>query len=129
MKKLIALFLSFIVLISALDLNAKAHFCGVYLVDVSFFGDAANCGMEQDSKEPRSSCGIKAKSCCSDKSFQLESQDFIFKRDVKKKESVMTRCSIPLKEVKQEIISISFFLQAKQFLRCDLNILFQVFRI
>ena len=43
-KKISTTLLSFIVLFSSMSFAIDEHYCGNNLMDVSYFGDADNCG-------------------------------------------------------------------------------------
>ena len=62
--------LAFLVLFSTFSFNVDKHYCGDFLVDVSFTGEAVGCGMEMGSKAT-----TKKKNCCKDETHQLEGQD------------------------------------------------------
>lgn len=60
--KILATFLSLIVLMSSMSFTIDKHFCGETLVDISYFGKAEDCGMKMNiSSEMRS---MKKKKCC-----------------------------------------------------------------
>ena len=46
-KKITASILSFIVLFSSMSFAIDEHICGDQVMDVSYFGDADNCGMDE----------------------------------------------------------------------------------
>mgnify|MGYP005989950577 CR=1 FL=1 len=68
--KISTLTLAFLVLFSTLSFTVEKHYCGDFLVDVSFAGKAEGCGMKMDSKI----ISIK-KNCCKDEIHQIEGQD------------------------------------------------------
>jgi hypothetical protein len=51
------------------------HFCGSSLVDVSYFGDADNCGMDQIDMSSNTST-FKKNNCCKDQITLLQSSIF-----------------------------------------------------
>ena len=67
-----------LVLISTLSVRVEKHYCGEHLVDVAFFIEAENCGMEASDKvleaSEEDSILIK-KSCCKDVVDLHEGQD------------------------------------------------------
>lgn len=67
LSKISALSLAFLVLLSTLSFTVDQHYCGDFLVDISFFGDADGCGMEI-SKAAK-------KNCCSDEKLSFDGQD------------------------------------------------------
>jgi len=67
--KITSIILSFTVLLSTFSFTVDKHFCGEFLVDVSFTGDAEGCGMETDAET------AKMKNCCKDEIIKIEGQD------------------------------------------------------
>lgn len=67
--KITSITLSFIVLLSTFSFTVDKHFCGDFLVDVSYSGDAQGCGMDMDSES------TKMKNCCKDELVKIEGQD------------------------------------------------------
>ena len=68
--KIASISLAFLVLFSTFSFTVEKHYCGDFLVDVSFTGDAKDCGMQMD--------GIaetKKKNCCKDEVENIEGQD------------------------------------------------------
>jgi hypothetical protein len=57
------------VLFSTFSFKVEKHFCGDFLIDVSFIGNADDCGMHGE-KAP-----IKKKNCCKDEVHYIEGQD------------------------------------------------------
>lgn len=68
--KISAIILSVLVLFSTFSFNVDKHYCGEFLVDVSFTGEATGCGMEMDSKAT-----TKKKNCCKDETLKIEGQE------------------------------------------------------
>ncbi|MDP5092166.1 MAG: hypothetical protein NWQ17_02580 [Polaribacter sp.] len=62
--------LSLLVLFSTLSFKVEKHFCGEFLMDVSFTGEAADCGMDMEKV-----ASAKKKGCCKDEVHQIEGQD------------------------------------------------------
>ena len=46
-KKISATILSLVVMFLSMSFTIDEHFCGSRLMDVSYFGDADNCGMDE----------------------------------------------------------------------------------
>lgn len=67
--KISAITLSLLVLLSTFSFTVDKHYCGDFLVDVSFTGDAHDCGMEMDATS------TKKKNCCKDEVVKIEGQD------------------------------------------------------
>ena len=58
--------LAILVCLSTLSFTIEKHYCGDFLVDVSFTGDASGCGMEKGT--------VPKKNCCKDEVHQVEGQ-------------------------------------------------------
>lgn len=71
--KIASVFLAFSVLFSTFSFTVEKHFCGEFLVDVSYFGEAKGCGMDMDKVSKVVS--KKKKNCCKDEVSQIEGQD------------------------------------------------------
>ena len=72
--KISSVVLALLVLCSTFSFTVEKHFCGDFLVDVSYFGNAKSCAEEMEG----SSCEeivVKKKSCCKDKLEKIEGQD------------------------------------------------------
>ncbi|WP_435414454.1 HYC_CC_PP family protein [Polaribacter aestuariivivens] len=68
--KIISIILAFLVLFSTFSFTVESHFCGDFLMDISFTGNAEVC--ESDIVDDFS---IKMKDCCSDEIHKIEGQD------------------------------------------------------
>ena len=66
-SKIVSFSLALLVLLSTFSFTVEKHYCGDFLVDVSFIGDADNCGSEIKS--------AKKKNCCKDEVHYIEGQD------------------------------------------------------
>ena len=62
--------LSLLVLFSTVSFTVEKHYCGDFLMDVSFLGDADDCGMDMEKVT-----SAKKKGCCKDEVHQIEGQD------------------------------------------------------
>ncbi len=60
---------------SSMSFAIDEHFCGSSLVDVSYFGDADNCGMDQIDMSSNTSA-FKKNNCCKDQITLLQSSIF-----------------------------------------------------
>lgn len=69
-SKIISIVLAFLVLFSTFSFTVEKHYCGEFLMDVSFTGDAEDCGMKMEAKAK-----TKKKSCCKDEIHHLDGQD------------------------------------------------------
>ena len=74
-KKISTTLLSFIVLFSSMSFAIDEHYCGNNLMDVSYFGDADNCGSEEVTMNSSSST-VKQNNCCKNETTLLESSIF-----------------------------------------------------
>jgi hypothetical protein len=68
--KITSFALAFLVLFSTFSFSVEKHFCGEFLMDVSFTGDAADCGMDMEKVAK-----TKKKNCCKDEIHLIEGQD------------------------------------------------------
>lgn len=67
--------MALVVLLSTMSFTVSSHFCGDELVDVSYFGKAKTCGMEQSKKAKPDGCSISKKNCCKDLVQVIEGQN------------------------------------------------------
>lgn len=84
-KKISSVLLAFLVLLSTFSFTVEKHFCGDFLVDVSYFGNADDCGKDMSSD----SCDaekqqVKKKSCCKDEVEKIQGQNQLQKSSVEK---------------------------------------------
>ncbi|WBX70814.1 HYC_CC_PP family protein [Tenacibaculum retecalamus] len=70
--KIVTITLAFLVLFSTFSFTVAKHYCGDFLVDVSYVGEAGSCN-----KDKKDDCGtvIKKKKCCKDEVSQIDGQD------------------------------------------------------
>lgn len=73
--KIAAITLAFLVLLSTFSLTIEKHFCGDFLVSVSYFGSADGCGDELDNEDCDVPSVVKNKKCCTDQTQEIEGQD------------------------------------------------------
>ena len=71
-KKISAFILSCIVLFSSMSFVIDEHFCGDQVMDVSYFGNADDCGMEKVDTNSNVSI-LKGNNCCKDEVTRFES--------------------------------------------------------
>jgi hypothetical protein len=64
--KITSFLLALLVCLSTFSFTVEKHYCGDFLVDVSFIGAAASCGMENGA--------VIKKNCCKDEIHQIEGQ-------------------------------------------------------
>ena len=74
-RKISTTLLSFIVLFSSMSFTIDEHYCGNRLMDVSYFGDADKCGMQEIIMHSNTSL-VKQNNCCKDETTLLESSIF-----------------------------------------------------
>ncbi|TDQ22848.1 HYC_CC_PP family protein [Tenacibaculum caenipelagi] len=80
-SKITAIFLALVVLLSTFSFNVEKHFCGDFLVAISYVGNVASCNdVEEDSCESKT---IEP-SCCKDDAEFLKGQTQIQKSSVEK---------------------------------------------
>ena len=70
-SKIIATCLSLIVILSSMSFTIDKHYCGEFLVDVSYFGKADDCGMSMKGHSKK-----MKKKCCKDETEIIESKTF-----------------------------------------------------
>lgn len=68
-SKIASFLLALLVLFSTFSFTVEKHFCGEFLMDVSFIGHADDCGMDMEK------VSAKKKNCCKDEVHQIEGQD------------------------------------------------------
>ena len=68
--KISSFLFALLVLFSTFSFTVEKHYCGDFLMDVSFTGNAKDCGMDMEAKALK-----KKKSCCKDEMHKVEGQD------------------------------------------------------
>ena len=68
--KISSFLLAFLVLFSTFSFTVEKHYCGDFLVDVSFTGRADSCGMQMETLPLP-----KKQNCCKDEVHKIEGQD------------------------------------------------------
>tara|TARA_R110002126_G_scaffold77796_3_gene193990 strand:- start:58171 stop:58575 length:405 start_codon:yes stop_codon:yes gene_type:complete len=68
--KIASFSLALLVLISTFSFTVDKHYCGDFLVDISFTGEAEGCGMHMEKESLP-----KKKGCCKDEVQKFEGQD------------------------------------------------------
>lgn len=69
-SKIASFLLAFLVLFSTFSFTVEKHYCGDYLVDVSFTGNAHSCGVDLDTMSE-----TVEDDCCKDEIQHIEGQD------------------------------------------------------
>mgnify|MGYP005995007555 CR=1 FL=1 len=77
LSKIASTLLALIVLISTFSFTVEKHYCGDFLIDVSYVGNANPCG-----EKMTSSSEVKNKSCCKDEIEHIEGQDELQKNSI-----------------------------------------------
>lgn len=77
--KIASFTLAFLVLFSTLSFTVEKHYCGDFLVDISFVGELDACAMNIDHN-----AAIKKKSCCKDEVQKIQGQDKLQANKVEK---------------------------------------------
>lgn len=75
--------MALLVLFSTFSFTVEKHFCGEFLVGISYFGNADNCTAEVEEGGCDGPQVVKKKKCCKDEIQQIEGQDTL-KNDVEK---------------------------------------------
>ena len=75
--KIASILMALMVLLSTFSFTVEKHYCGDFLVDISFVGDADSCVEQLDS-----STKMKTKSCCKDEIEHLKGQDELLKKTI-----------------------------------------------
>ena len=79
--KITTITLALLVLFSTFSFTIEKHYCGDFLVDISYLGEAASCN---DGKKDDCETVVKKKKCCKDEVYQIDGQDDIQKFSSKK---------------------------------------------
>ena len=74
-QKIMALFMSMVVLFSTMSFTINMHYCGDTLVEIAFFHKAKGCGMEIQKPTTNSGCSVEKKGCCTEKQIKIKGQD------------------------------------------------------
>jgi len=77
--KIASTLMALIVLISTFSFTVEKHYCGDFLIDVSYVGNASSCGVKIDP-----SLEVKIKSCCKNEIEHVEGQDELYKKSIEK---------------------------------------------
>ena len=132
--KILSAVLAFLVLFSTFSFTVEKHYCGDFLVDTSYFGEADSCAGEAMTAD----CGImkvKKKKCCKDEVEKIEGQDELQKTSIDKISfqqkvfiiSYAVSYDLLFKSLKKQIVPHKNYSPPNLFY--DLNILHEVFII
>ena len=78
--KIVTITLAFLVLFSTFSFTVAKHYCGDFLVDVSYVGETGSC----NEGEKDDCATVIKKKCCKDEVHQIDGQDKIQKASSKK---------------------------------------------
>lgn len=82
--KISSTILALLVLLSTFSLTIEKHFCGDFLVDISYFGSTQGCADEEGDDSCYDPKKIERKKCCTDQVHQIEGQDDLSTHSIKK---------------------------------------------
>ncbi|WP_442265357.1 HYC_CC_PP family protein [Tenacibaculum sp. ZS6-P6] len=74
-SKISSTLLALLVLFSTFSFTVEKHYCGEFLVSISYFGNSVNCGDEEGEEDCDDPQVIKKKKCCKDEIQQIQGQD------------------------------------------------------
>ena len=74
-RKISAIIMAFVVLLSTMSFTVSEHYCGHLLVDTALFSKAESCGMEMQNTSSLEDCSILKKDCCKDEIKQFQGQN------------------------------------------------------
>ncbi|MGV8946310.1 MAG: HYC_CC_PP family protein [Lutibacter sp.] len=74
-RKISAIIMASVVLLSTMSFTISEHFCGRTLVDSALFSKAESCGMEMEKPSPTNDCELKKSDCCKDEIKQFQGQN------------------------------------------------------
>lgn len=81
--KITSTILAILVMLSTVLITVEKHYCGEFLIDVSFFNKAADCAtVSNNCNEPITK--IKKKKCCKDEIEHIQGQDKLQKKSASK---------------------------------------------
>lgn len=75
LRKISAITMAFVVLLSTLSFTVSEHYCGHKLVDRGLFSKAEACGMEMQKPSSSNNCELKKSNCCNDEVKQFTGQN------------------------------------------------------
>jgi len=74
-RKISAIIMAFVVLLSTMSFTVSEHYCGHQLVDIALFSKAESCGMELQKPSTSQDCELKKSDCCKDEVKQYQGQN------------------------------------------------------
>lgn len=75
LKSLATIVMALLVLLSTLSLTVEKHYCGDFLVAISYFGNNQGCADEKENDTCDLPAIIKKKSCCKDEINQIKGHE------------------------------------------------------
>ena len=75
LRKISAIIMAFVVLLSTMSFTVSEHYCGLQLVDIGLFSKAESCGMELQKPSSSNDCELKKSDCCKDEVKQFTGQN------------------------------------------------------
>jgi len=75
-QKITAVLLAFLVMLSTFTFAVEKHYCGDFLIDVSYLGKAKSCNDNMPSGE------VQMKNCCKDELHQIDGQDELQQQEI-----------------------------------------------
>ncbi|MDO9276374.1 MAG: hypothetical protein Q7T92_12600 [Lutibacter sp.] len=75
LKKISAIVMAFVVLLSTMSFTVSEHYCGSLLVDSGLFSKAESCGMDMQKPIASKDCDLKKSDCCKDDIKQFTGQN------------------------------------------------------
>ncbi|MCH3881925.1 MULTISPECIES: HYC_CC_PP family protein [Tenacibaculum] len=79
LKNITSVILAFLVLFSTFSFTVEKHYCGDFLVDVSYTGDAKECNMDNGTSNV-----VQMKKCCKNEVEQVKGQDELQQNSIHK---------------------------------------------
>ena len=128
--KISSFLLAFLVLFSTFSFTVEKHYCGDFLVEVSFTGKTEGCGMQMEKVAQ-----TKKKNCCKDEVHKIEGQDKLQFHKIEKisfeKQQFLTAFVISYADlfVNNESVNNLYKDFSPPDIRLDYQILYQTFLI
>ena len=99
--KLGAALLSFMIILSSLVIVVDEHYCGDTLVEISFFGKANSCGLENMQTISSGNSEIKQSNCCKDQKSFIQVSIFNQEKKLNKQcyQVAFSNVTLPINEV------------------------------
>ncbi len=133
-RKITAVLMAFVVLLSTMSFTYSEHYCGDFLVDSALFSKAKSCGMEMEIASVESDCNSFKKDCCSDEVKKIEGQSNLkidFNNLTIPQQEFVVAFTYSYLNLFDETINdkVSFLDYSPPLVDKDISVLYQVFRI